>query len=214
MRRSLALSRAMRRALALTLVVVLLAAGLGPDAACFTPVAYAAPPDGLAVEADDAGDGPHVEDADDEASDDALDAAAFAGKGRRGRSRGPMLVVLRIAEALRLSDEQTIKLAGEFRRVAQQRRELVARRVVLVGKLEEQLGKKPLDDAALKSLTAQLVSIEQDIGRLPEGLWNALQPVLTPEQSARLILLRGKLKQQVDGERKARREKSGRRARD
>lgn len=214
MRRSLGLSPAPRRGLVLSLVVVLLAAGLGSDVPCFVSVAHAAPPDGVAVEADDAGDGPHVEDADDDTSDDALDAAAFAGKGRRGRSRGPMLVVLRIAEALRLSDEQTIKLAGEFRRVAQQRRELVARRVVLVGKLEEQLGKKPLDDGALKSLTAQLVSIEQEIGRLPEVLWNALQPSLTPEQSARLILLRGKLKQQVDGERKARRNRDGGRRHD
>lgn len=166
-------------------------------------LSLAAPSDEAAVEADDTPE-----------HDAADDAGAFAGKDRRGRSRGPMLLVLRIAEALQLNDEQTIKLATEFRRVAQQRRELVARRVVLAGKLEEQLAQKTRDDAKLTGLTEQLVALELEIARLPEALWKSIQPVLTPEQSARLVLLRGKLKQQVEGERKARRERGGKRARD
>jgi Spy/CpxP family protein refolding chaperone len=184
----------MRRAIVLCLAGTLLA-GFLPRAGVLAPrIARAASPEATAVEADDA--------------DDADAAGSFiGGKGRRGGSRGPMLLVLRIAEALHLSDEQTIKVAAEFRRVAQQRRELIARRVALAGKLESQLAQKPRDDAALTSLTEQLVAIEQEINRLPEGLWKSIQPVLTPEQSARLVLLRGKLKQQVDGERKARRGK-------
>jgi hypothetical protein len=116
-----------------------------------------------------------------------------------------MLVVLRIAEALHLSDEQTVKLAGEFRRVAQQRRALLAQKAALAAKLEAQLAQKPADDGALTTLTDQLAALEREIMLLPEGLWKSIQPVLTPEQRARLILLRGKMKQQIEGERSRRR---------
>jgi Spy/CpxP family protein refolding chaperone len=196
----------MRRAIVLCCTGALLAGAL-PSVGVLAPCrAHAVSPDAAEVEADDAGD--------------ASVAEPFAGgKGRRSGSRGPMLLVLRIAEALHLSDEQTIKLAAEFRRVAQQRHELIARRAALATRLEAQLAQRPLDDAALTSLTEQLVALDQQIGRLPEGLWKSIQPVLTPEQSARLVLLRGKLKQQVDGERRTRRGKgrnggAGGRARD
>jgi len=133
---------------------------------------------------------------------------APAGRARReraGGSRGPMLVVLRIAETLQLNDEQTVKLAGEFRRVAQQRRGLLAQKAALATKLEGQLARKPADDGALTTLTDQIVALEREIMLLPEGLWQSIQPVLTPEQRARLILLRGKMKQEIDGERNRRR---------
>jgi len=133
-------------------------------------------------------------------------ATAFTGGGgRAGGSRAPMLVVLRIAEALQLSDEQTVKLAGEFRRTAQQRRTMLAEKTALEAKLEAQLARKPVDDAALSSLTEQLVAVDRGISQLPNELWTSIQPVLTVEQRARLVLLRGKMKKQVDGERMRRR---------
>src|ERR1043166_8639220 len=64
---------------------------------------------------------------------------------------------------------------------------------ILVTKLEGLLAQQPLDDAALTSTTEQLFALEHELGLLPEGLWKSIQPVLTPEQSARLILLRGKM---------------------
>ena len=145
-----------------------------------------------------------------ESADDG--ASGLAGSARERRAgRGPMLLVLRIAEELHLSDEQTVKIAGEFRRVAQQRRELLAQKVSLVAKLEAQLARQPRDDAALDALTGQLVGIEQQLLQLPDQLWKGVQPVLTAEQRARLILLRGKMKQQIDG---ARRRRGGGTARD
>jgi Spy/CpxP family protein refolding chaperone len=142
----------------------------------------------------------------DGADDDGA-ATGFAGGGARagrGGGRGGMMVVLRIAEELHLSDEQTIKVAGEFRRVAQQRRELVGRKNALAAKLEAQLAQQPRDDKALDALTDQMVAIEQQLLQLPEQLWKGVQPVLTAEQRARLILLRGKMKQQLESARRRR----------
>ena len=143
----------------------------------------------------------------DAADDEDGAATGFAGGGARagrGGGRGPMLVVLRIAEELHLSDEQTIKVAGEFRRVAQQRRELVAKKNALAGQLEAQLARTPRDDKALDALTDQMVAVEQQLLQLPEQLWKGVQPVLTAEQRARLVLLRGKMKQQLEGARRRR----------
>jgi hypothetical protein len=138
-----------------------------------------------------------------ESADEDGAGTGFAGALRERRAgRGPMLLVLRIAEELHLSDEQTVKVAGEFRRVAQQRRELLAQKAALVTKLESQLARQPRDDGALDALTGQLVGIEQQMALLPEQLWKGVQPVLTVEQRARLILLRGKMKQQIDGARR------------
>ena len=147
----------MRRVLASVLVgAALLALAAGP---CAAPAALAA------------GEPP----ADAAANGDPLAGGAVAPDGAPG-SRGPMLVVLRIAELLHLSDEQTIKVASEFRRVAQRRRELVAQKASLVTKLEGLLAQKPLDDAALTSATEQLIAVEHELGLLPEGLWKSIQP--------------------------------------
>ena len=143
----------------------------------------------------------------DAADDEDGAASGFAGGGARagrGGGRGGMLVVLRIAEELHLSDEQTIKVAAEFRRVAQQRRELVGRKNALAAKLEAQLAQQSRDDKALDALTDQAVAVDQQLLQLPEQLWKGVQPVLTAEQRARLILLRGKMKQQLEGARRRR----------
>jgi hypothetical protein len=130
----------------------------------------------------------------------------FGGAFRAGGgSRGPMLLVLRIAEALQLSDEQTVKLAAEFRRVAAQRRTMLAEKTALEAKLEAQLARKPVDEATVSSLTEQLVALERNLVLLPDELWKSIQPLLTVEQRARLVLLRGKMKKQVDGARQRRR---------
>ena len=188
MRRALGMESIMRSTVGLLLLAAL---SFAPARSAFaTPPAQDAPP-AAAESADEDGAG-----------------SGFAGALRERRAgRGPMLLVLRIAEELRLSDEQTVKVAGEFRRVAQQRRELLAQKASLVTKLESQLARQPLDDGALDALTGQLVGIEQQMALLPEQLWKGVQPVLTAEQRARLILLRGKMKQQIDG---ARRRRGGR----
>lgn len=126
-------------------------------------------------------------------------------------SRGAMLVVLRIADALRLSDEQTVKLAREFRAFAAQRKALLAEKTDLASRLQTELAKQSPDEATLGTLTERIVAIDRDLARLPERLWTSIQPLLTVEQRARLVLLRGKLKQQVEGERR-RRSRSGGRA--
>lgn len=177
----------MRRVVGLSLLAALSLAAI--------PSAWAAPPA--------APDAPSAADA---AEDEDGAASGFAGgaRGGRGGGRGGMLVVLRIAEELHLSDEQTIKVAAEFRRVGQQRRELVGKKNALAAKLETQLAQQPRDDKALDALTDQMVAIEQQLLQLPEQLWKGVQPVLTAEQRARLILLRGKMKQQLEGARRRR----------
>lgn len=189
MRRVLGLSLLARRSVGLALLAALSLAGVTS--------ASAAPPSPQ--------DAPSA--AADAADDEDGAASGFAGGGARagrGGGRGGMLVVLRIAEELHLSDEQTIKVAGEFRRVAQQRRELVGKKNALAAKLEAQLAQQPRDDKALDALTDQAVAVDQQLLQLPEQLWKGVQPVLTAEQRARLILLRGKMKQQLEGARRGR----------
>ena len=189
MRRVLGLSLLARRSVGLALLAALSLAGVTS--------ASAAPPSPQ--------DAPSS--AADAADDEDGAASGFTGGGARagrGGGRGGMLVVLRIAEELHLSDEQTIKVAAEFRRVAQQRRELVGKKNALAAKLEAQLAQQPRDDKALDALTDQVVAVEQQLLQLPEQLWKGVQPVLTAEQRARLILLRGKMKQQLEGARRRR----------
>jgi hypothetical protein len=182
----------MRRVLTLSVLASLFLGCVSSSSAAPPATSAAAPPAAAADDEDDA------------AGTGFAGGAARGGAARGGGGRGSMLVVLRIAEELHLSDEQTIKVAGEFRRVAHQRRELVAKKAALASKLEAQLAQQPHDDKALDALTDQMVAVEQQLLQMPEQLWKGVQPVLSAEQRARLILLRGKMKQQLEGARRRR----------
>ncbi len=115
-----------------------------------------------------------------------------------------MLLVLRIAEALHLDDEQTVKLAGQLRAVEAKRAELIDEKGRLEASLERELDQKPSDKARLEALTKQIADLERRLVLLPEEAFDSLQPMLDVEQRARLVLLRSRLKQQVLGERERR----------
>jgi Spy/CpxP family protein refolding chaperone len=115
----------------------------------------------------------------------------------RLRDRARTFLVLRIADALNLSDEKAIRLSGVVRASEDQRRQLRQQRHEVEAKLRETLDKSPIDEAALGKLIAQANQIDQKLALLPEQGFKEMQKVLTTEEQAKLILLRPQLQSQV-----------------
>lgn len=134
--------------------------------------------------------------------------ASWADAERKERSRDPKrtrtLVVLRIADALDLNEEQTLRLGSEYRRFDKRRHELVADRLKTEEKLEQALERKPLDNADLEQLTNRLLTIDKELILMPDALFDSVQDMLSTEQKARLALLKIKLQRRIDRERNRR----------
>jgi Spy/CpxP family protein refolding chaperone len=126
-----------------------------------------------------------------------------AGAGRRPGG-GRMFLVLRIADALHLNDEQTIKVASSFRSIDEKRQKLRSDKDAVESQLDAELARKPIDEAKVSSLTQQALAIDRQLLLLPEEMYNSIQGMLTVEQRARLLLLRSHLLEQVQRERERR----------
>jgi hypothetical protein len=123
------------------------------------------------------------------------DGAAPAG----GRAR--MFLVLRLSESLRLNDEQTLRVAAVFRSIQERRRDLIDERARIETKLESELAKKPPSQESLSSLTAEAHEIDRKVALLPDQAFEEVGKDLTVEQRARLVLLKGQLRNQLQNER-------------
>ncbi|HZR80985.1 MAG TPA: hypothetical protein VFD92_07800 [Candidatus Binatia bacterium] len=117
------------------------------------------------------------------------------------RGGGRILLALRIAEALDLDEQQTIRVATQLRAIQDRRRALVDERNDLETRLASELAKPSPDRARLESLTADVAERDRNLALLPEEAFDEIAKGLTPEQRAKLVLLRSKLKAQVQSER-------------
>jgi hypothetical protein len=115
-----------------------------------------------------------------------------------------MFLVLRIADALHLNDEQTIKVASSFRNIEEKRQKLRGDKEAVESQLDAELAKKPIDEAKVSSLTQQALAIDRQLLLLPEEMYSSIQGMLTVEQRARLLLLRSRMQEQVQRERERR----------
>jgi hypothetical protein len=111
-----------------------------------------------------------------------------------------MFLVLKLAEKLGLTDEQTIRVAGQFRAAQEKRLKLVEERSTLDRSLERELAKQPADEKALSSLTARALEIDRSLALLPDETFSEIGKQLSGEQRARLALLKGELREQVRNE--------------
>ena len=114
-----------------------------------------------------------------------------------GRSRMRTFLVLRISEALELPDEKALQISKILRDTDDKRRALVAQRRDVERNLRTDLQQKGTDPNAIAKLVAQANDLDSQIAMLPESSFRQVQELLTPEQQARLVLLRPELQAQI-----------------
>ncbi len=115
----------------------------------------------------------------------------------RPRDRARTFLVMRLAEALDLSEEKTLELSRIIRGIDDRRRELRRQREDVEDRLRAALGRSPREAAALTKLVADANEIDQQLAMLPEKSFREAQKILTPDQQARLILLRPQLQNEI-----------------
>jgi hypothetical protein len=108
---------------------------------------------------------------------------------------GPRLfLVLRMAEALDLSDDKALAVSRILKEADEKRDELRRKRFELEDKIRGALKQSKPDDAALAKLIDQSSELHKQQERVAEDSFNALKKVLTVEQQAKLVLLRSRLR--------------------
>jgi hypothetical protein len=127
----------------------------------------------------------------------ALPAVAQQPTPRRGahRERARTFLVVRIADALKLNDQDALKVAAVVRASDERRQDLRRRREALEAKLRAAL-KKPAA-ADLSQLISEGNDLDQQLALVPEDTFRELQKFLTVEQQAKLLLLRRDLQSEV-----------------
>jgi hypothetical protein len=113
------------------------------------------------------------------------------------RERARMFLVLRIADALKLSDPEALKVSNVIRQSDEHRQDLVKQREALEDKLRDALAKQPQDPAELTKLISQGNDIDQKLALVPEESFHELQKILTVDQQARLMLFRRELQGEI-----------------
>jgi Spy/CpxP family protein refolding chaperone len=127
-----------------------------------------------------------------------LYAIADPAKPDWGKEHGPdgprLFLVLRMADALDLSDEKALAVSRVLKQADEKRDELRQKRSDLEDRIREALKKSKPDEAALAKLIDQSSELHQQQERVAEDSFTALKKVLTVEQQARLVLLRSSLR--------------------
>jgi Spy/CpxP family protein refolding chaperone len=140
-----------------------------------------------------------------------LRAAAQPQPETPGRDRARAFLVLRIADALKLNEQDALKVGGIIRQSDEHRRALAQERQAIEQRLREALAKQPPDTVALSKLISEGNAIDQKLALVPEDSFRELQKVLTVEQQARLLLFRHELQGEIRRALQGRRQGAGRR---
>ncbi len=114
-----------------------------------------------------------------------------AAPGERART----YLVLRIVEALELSDQQARDLSEILAASGERRAELVAERKTLDQSLRTALDQN--DDPRIAELIARSRDLDRESLLLPLGSFAATDAILSLEQRAKLVLLLPELRRQV-----------------
>jgi hypothetical protein len=115
---------------------------------------------------------------------------------RRDRMR--TFLVLRISDALSLPEEKALQISKVLRDAQDKRQALTAQRRDVERNLRAALDAPAKSDpTAIGKLVAQANDIDSQIAMIPEASFRQVQELLTPEQQARLVLLRPELQNQI-----------------
>ena len=125
-------------------------------------------------------------------------AVAAATDATPGRDRARTYLMLRVVDALDLSDEKALQMREILRRADDRRLELTQKRDTLDSKLRAALAAKPaLDAASLGQLVADAHTVQRELATLPEHTFMESQKILSVEQQAKLLLFRRDLQGEV-----------------
>jgi Spy/CpxP family protein refolding chaperone len=125
-------------------------------------------------------------------------AFAEADKPGFGPMHGPggprLFLVLRMVDALGLSDEKALAVSRVLKQGDEKRGELRKKRMGLEKQIREALAKPKPDSAALATLVDQAVELHKQQEQIADDSFEALKKVLTVEEQAKLVLLRSRLR--------------------
>ena len=121
--------------------------------------------------------------------------AAMAEGSKRGPdkdsgSRGRLLLVLRMADELDLSDEKALAVSRALKEAEGKRDEIRNKRRELDKQLTDALKQKKPDDAALEKLIDQSIELDRARAKVMEDSFLSLKKVLTVQEQAKLVQLR------------------------
>ena len=115
----------------------------------------------------------------------------------RGEDRARTFLLVRLAEALDLTDEKALQVSRILRSAQEQRQQLRRERADIDGKLREALKKPSENQEELKKLISRAHEIDEQLAMAPERSTRELQKILSVEQQAKLVLLRPEMQHQV-----------------
>jgi Spy/CpxP family protein refolding chaperone len=108
---------------------------------------------------------------------------------------GPRLfLVLRMVDALDLSDEKALTVNRILKQGDETRDELRKKRMDLEKQIRDALAKPKPDSAVLTTLVDQAVQVHKQQKQIADDSFTALKKVLTVEEQAKLVLLRSRLR--------------------
>jgi len=113
------------------------------------------------------------------------------------RDRAHTYLMLRVVDALDLTDDKALQMRDILRRADARRITLSSQRDALDVKLRTALNTTPVDSAALGQLVADTHNVQSQLASLPETTFDEAQKILTVEQQAKLLLFRRDLQGEV-----------------
>lgn len=118
--------------------------------------------------------------------------------GREGRSeKARMFLVLRITDALDLSDEKALEISKILRRSGDMRQDLRRQRRALQQPLQDAVDAG--DEKKIGELVTQANEIDRKLSLLPSETFTQMQGVLSPVERGKLTLLVPRLQKQFRG---------------
>jgi len=113
------------------------------------------------------------------------------------RDRAHTYLMLRVVDALDLTDDKALQMRDILRRADARRLTLSSQRDALDAKLRTALNASPVDSTALSLLVADTHNVQSQLASLPETTFDEAQKILTVEQQAKLLLFRRDLQGEV-----------------
>ncbi|MGH7893041.1 MAG: Spy/CpxP family protein refolding chaperone [Candidatus Binatia bacterium] len=113
------------------------------------------------------------------------------------RDRARTFLMLRVVDALDLSDEKALQMREILRRADDRRLELSTKRDTLEAQLRAAVAHLPRDESALTKLVDDTHAVQHELATLPEHTFAEAQKILTVEQQAKLLLFHRDLQGQV-----------------
>ena len=113
------------------------------------------------------------------------------------RDRAHTYLMLRVVDALDLTDDKALQMRDILRRADDRRVDLMKKRDTLETKLRAALAQKPLDDGSLGHLVSDAHAVQRELAGLPEHTFGEAQKILSVEQQAKFLLFRRDLQGEV-----------------